>query len=223
MKKKKLLLFDLDGTLIDSAPDLSYSVNLMLEQLGREHFDDATIHGWVGNGARTLVSRALSGSVEIDTTLDAELLERALEIFLHYYHENICVKTQLYEGVKETLHALSQAGYKMAVVTNKPYAFVSPILEKLALTEFFEMFLGGDSLEKRKPDAQPLLHVCKTLGIDVDDAVMIGDSKNDIIAAQRAGMQSIGVSYGYNYGEDITTYNPDRVVKSFKDILEHIG
>ncbi len=111
-------------------------------------------------------------------------------------------------------------GYRLAIVTNKPFAFVEPILEGLKLTGLFELILGGDSLTQKKPDPMPLLHVCTTLGVAVEACVMVGDSKNDILAANACSMQSLGVTYGYNYGEDINSYNPDVVVDDFADILK---
>ena len=220
LTNKKLIIFDLDGTLIDSGPDLALALNDMLTQLNRKTFDLETIHEWVGNGAQTLVKRALSANVEIDKNLDAELFEKALEIFLASYQQNVCVKTITYPNVKETLLTLQKSGYKMAIVTNKPYDFVQPILEKLELANFFELYLGGDSLSLKKPNPQPLLHVCKTLNINIENSIMVGDSKNDILAANSCDMQSIGVSYGYNYGEDINNYSPTVVIHTFEDILK---
>ena len=222
-KAKELIIFDLDGTLIDSAPDLVYSINLMLEEIGRETFSAKEIDSWVGNGAKTLVSRALSGSVEVASDLDDAVLTNALAIFLAFYKENVCVHTTLYAGVSETLLALKNQAYIMAIVTNKPYEFVTPILKKLELFDYFDLLLGGDSLSEKKPNPLPLLHVCETFNISVKKSIMIGDSKNDILAASSAQMDSIGVTYGYNYGEDISIYSPTIVVKSFSDILKYIG
>jgi len=219
---KKVILFDLDGTLINSSPDLALAVNHMLKTLDRDTFSEDVIHGWVGNGAQTLVQRALSGKSEIDENLDATFAADALETFLAFYAQNLCVSTVTYPNVPSTLKALKSMGYRLAIVTNKPFAFVEPILEGLGLDGLFEIILGGDSLSQKKPDPVPLLHVCETLGVAVDDCVMVGDSKNDILAANACGMQSIGVTYGYNYGEDIGSYNPDVVVDNFADILTYL-
>jgi len=216
---KKLIIFDLDGTLIDSSPDLALAVNHMLSTIGRETFSTNTIHYWVGNGAQTLVKRALSGSSTIDETIDPTLFEESLEIFLNFYAKNLAVKTVTYPHVKETLTRLKDENYTLAIVTNKPFAFVSPILEALELNEFFKLILGGDSLEEKKPHPLPLLHICETLGFSVEEAVMVGDSKNDILAANASNMQSIGLTYGYNYGEAISIYEPDAVFSDFSDIL----
>lgn len=219
-KNKKVILFDLDGTLINSGPDLALAVNHMLQTLNRETFSEKIIDTWVGNGAQTLVQRALSGQSRIDENLDADLSADALDIFLTFYAQNLCIATVTYPNVSATLHALKEAGYRLTIVTNKPFAFVEPILEGLKLTGLFEIILGGDSLAQKKPDPAPLLYVCDKLGVTVDDCVMVGDSKNDILAASAAKMQSIAVSYGYNYGEYIGSYNPDVVFDDFADILK---
>ena len=217
---KKVILFDLDGTLVDSAPDLARALNHMLERLGREPFETDTIRSWVGNGAQTLVKRGLSGSSDACGELDADELQKGLGIFLEYYAKNLCVATVTYPGVGETLRSLKVKGYRLVLVTNKPYAFIRPLLEGLGLAGLFELCLGGDSLERRKPDPMPLLHVCERLGVSACECVMVGDSKNDIVAAKSAMMQSIGVTYGYNYGEAIHNYAPDRVVEDFSQLLE---
>ncbi len=217
---KKVIIFDLDGTLIDSAPDLAVAVNHMLEALNRETFSQNIIRYWVGNGAQVLVKRALSGQSDIDENLDPALFEKALDIFLTFYAQNLAVTTVAYPNVPSALKTLKEAGYRLAIVTNKPFDFVAPILKGLNLDGLFELHLGGDSLLQKKPDPAPLLHVCEQLNVTVEQCVMVGDSKNDILAANTANMQSIGVSYGYNYGEDIGSYSPDVVVDDFADILK---
>ncbi len=219
-KSKELLLFDLDGTLIDSAPDLALAVNHTLRVLERPTFEENIVRSWVGNGAQTLVKRALLGKSEINESIDEVLFEKALEIFLSFYRDNLCVKTVTYPNVSQTLQTLKTQGYRMVIVTNKPFDFIEPILKGLNLEDIFELSLGGDSLTHRKPNPEPLLYVCKKLDVSVEKTIMIGDSKNDILAAKAADMNSIGVSYGYNYGEDIAIYNPDAVVDNFSDILK---
>ena len=215
--KKKLLIFDFDGTLIDSVPDLALSINYMLRELGFNSANEETIHTWVGNGAQTLVRRALTSQMEI---FDAVYFNKALTIFLNYYAEHACIKTRAYPHVASTLKALHLQGYTMAIVTNKPFRFIEPILKGLALDEYFDYHVGADSLEKKKPEPEPLLHVCQKLNVPVENSLMIGDSKNDILAAKNANMDSVGVTYGYNYGEDITLYEPDIVIDDFSKMLE---
>ncbi len=216
---KKVLLFDLDGTLVDSAPDLALALNHTLERLEHETFSHETIRSWVGNGAQTLVKRGLSGNSVINEGIDAELFEQGLEIFLDFYAQNLCVDTVTYPNVVPTLKSLKEKGYRLVLVTNKPYDFIDPLLQGLGMHGLFELCLGGDSLAKKKPDPLPLLHACERLNISAAECVMVGDSKNDILAANAANMQCIGVSYGYNYGEHINVYKPDSVVDDFGDIL----
>ena len=217
---KELILFDLDGTLIDSVPDLTDAVNAMLADLGRMPFDEETVRGWVGNGGAMLVRRALSGSREPDPTLEEAFFREARKIFLRRYGERIPGRTRLYPEVGETLMRLGDRGYRLAVVTNKPEPFVEPILKGLEIAEHFEMILGGESLPVKKPDPRPLLHTCETLGVDRKKAVMVGDSLNDIEAARCAGIPSIAVTYGYNYDEPIESYGPDRIVERFGEIAD---
>jgi len=220
---KKAIFFDLDGTLIDSVPDLAMAVNKMLERLGRERFDESVIRYWVGNGAQTLVKRALLGKRDVDDdTVETALFQKALGIFLQAYRSHLCDATRPYPHVPETIEKLRQKGYRLAIITNKPEPFIAPILEGLGLKHYFEAWLGGDSLPQKKPDPMPLLHMCETFNITICDAVMVGDSKNDILAANACSMASIGVTYGYNYGEEISIHQPTVVIDDFKTLLGHL-
>jgi len=220
-ENKKLLIFDLDGTLINSALDLALAVNYMLETLEQDTFSEEIIHGWVGNGALTLVKRALSGSRTVDERLDEVYVQKALKIFLDYYEKNLCNATVPYPHVISTLKTLKEK-YTLAIVTNKPFAFVSPILKGLDMDGLFELILGGDSLSQKKPHPMPLLHVCEKLNIAVEASVMVGDSKNDILAANACNMHSVGVTYGYNYGEDIGVHKPTIIIDDFGDLLKSL-
>ncbi len=220
---KKLLIFDLDGTLIDSVPDLAGAINFTLKNLQREIFSEDTIRKWVGNGSATLVSRALSGDATIDTNLDVELFEKAHKIFLDYYLDHLCDVTRLYANVDTTLQTLKDKGYILTIVTNKPFEFIQPILKTLQIEDYFEYYIGANSLDVKKPNPKPLLHICEKFNIDISSTVMIGDSKNDIEAANRANIESIGLTYGYNYKEPISTHNPTVMVDSFKDILNSLS
>lgn len=217
---KQLLIFDLDGTLVDSVPDLANAINQMLTLLKQETFPEQYIRSWVGNGAQVLVERALSGSSEISASLCKEAVNKALNIFLASYRAQVCVDSVLYPKVLETLTKFKSLGYRLAIVTNKPVEFVAPILDKLGLNNLFEQVLGGDSLAAKKPDPLPLTYLSELLAIDPSACLMIGDSKNDILAAQRANMHSIGLTYGYNYGEDIAINNPDFVANEFNQLLD---
>ncbi len=216
---KKLLIFDLDGTLIDSASDLALALNMTLEALAMPTFSEETIRAWIGNGAQTLVKRGLSGSKEIDPTLCADLFDKALESFLGHYHEHVCVRTTMYPQVKETLEALHDKGFRLTLATNKPINFVRPILEHFQLEDIFEFSIGGDCLKVKKPDPAPLLHVCEQCNVLPRHCLMIGDSKNDILAAKGADMDVIAVNYGYNHDEDIAIYQPDHIIEEFSHLL----
>jgi len=212
---KKVIIFDLDGTLVDSAPDLALAVNHMLKTLNFETFSEDTIRSWIGNGASVLVQRALPDGYKEH--------QKALDIFLEFYSKNLAISTVTYPDVKKSLKALKDSGYTLIIVTNKPFDFIEPILKRLELDGFFDFYLGGDSLDQKKPDPLPLLYVAKKLDMPVEKCVMVGDSKNDILASHAANMQSIALTYGYNYGEDISIYKPDLIFDNFIDILEPFG
>jgi len=192
----------------------------MLEQINYDTYDQDVIRNWVGNGASNLVKRALKGNLLVDDFIEDEKHEEALKIFLDYYEKNLCQNTYLFDGVKDTLVELKKNGYLLTIVTNKPYEFIDPILDGLGLKNIFEISLGGNSLEKKKPNPMPLLHLCKMFELSEDEVVMVGDSKNDIEAANNAHMQSIAVTYGYNHGENIEVHNPTVIIDNFKDLLE---
>ena len=174
---------------------------------------------FIGNGAKPLVERSLKHSLQKEK-IPIEFLDEAFDIYFAAYKEVTCNETYLYSGVSETLRYLNTKGYKMVICTNKPFGFIEPILDKLMIKQFFYSWIGEDSLAMKKPHAAPLHHLADQLNIGIDKCIMVGDSKNDILAAQNAGMESIGVSYGYNYNENIAAYDPTIVVDSFFDLQE---
>ena len=206
------VLFDLDGTLVDSAPDLGLAVDRMLADLGRQPVGEAQVRAWVGNGARRLVERALSGRV--DGRVDADTLEPALERFFRHYADCLVDHTRPYPDVEEALEQLSALGLRLAVVTNKPARFTMPLLAELDLRRHFMAVISGDTLTSRKPDPQPLLLAARHCGVAAARSLMVGDSVNDIHAARAAGMPVACVPYGYNLGGDIVADQPDLVVES---------
>ena len=221
--KKELLIFDLDGTLIDSVPDLAQATNDMLTTLGKSTYPIETVRNWVGNGSRMLVERALVGSVEVaEGQLSKEEADHAEKVFFDAYAKVSGDNTVAYPNVSEGLKKLKQAGFTLALVTNKPIQFVPKILESFGWSELFTEVLGGDSLPTKKPDPEPLRHVCRTLQIAPEYAVMIGDSKNDIFAGQNANIDTLGLSYGYNYGQDIRELKPTAAFDDFQGLVDWV-
>ncbi|MEN2751672.1 phosphoglycolate phosphatase [Psychrobacter sp. FBL11] len=220
---KQLLIFDFDGTLIDSVPDLADATNAMLTTLGKETYSLNTIRNWVGNGSRMLVERALVGKIEVlEGELTIEEADHAEQVFFEAYNNISGSKTVAYPDVDSGLKKLKAAGYTLALVTNKPIRFVPKILQTFGWQDLFSAVLGGDSLSLKKPDPAPLLHVCEALDATPDQAVMIGDSRNDILAGQNAKMDTLGLSYGYNYGQDIRELNPTRAFDDFATLVEYL-
>ncbi|MCG3843285.1 phosphoglycolate phosphatase [Psychrobacter sp. Ps1] len=220
---KQLLIFDFDGTLIDSVPDLADATNAMLTTLGKDTYPIETIRNWIGNGSRLLVERALVGKTEVaEGELTVEEADHAEQIFFEAYKNLSGSKTVAYPDVDDGLKQLHAAGYTLALVTNKPIRFVPKILHSFGWQDLFSEVMGGDSLAVKKPDPAPLLHVCETLNVSVDQAVMIGDSRNDMLAGQSANMDTLGLSYGYNYGQDIRELNPTEAFDHFADLVAWI-
>lgn len=214
------VMFDLDGTLVDSALDLTAAVDNMLQAIGREPAGEELVRQWVGNGAQVLVKRALTGEMHpSDESLEPELFQAAFEVFLAAYTQSNGRYARLYPGVEELLIHLQQAGVPMAVVTNKPMAFTTPLLKAMKIEQYFDQVLGGDSLPVKKPDPLPLLSVLEATGCAPEQALMLGDSRNDVDAARAAGCPVVCVSYGYNHGEPVENCSPDRVVDSFAELI----
>jgi phosphoglycolate phosphatase len=175
------------------------------------------IASFVGNGAATLVRRALTLAMQ-DKEPSAEFFAEAFAYYLKAYKEVSCQKTFTYPGVVETLQYLDAKGYTMAICSNKPFQYIEPILDFLAIKPYFKCWIGEDSLPEKKPNAAPLLHLVNIMGSTVEKSIVVGDSKNDILAAHNAGMHSIGVTYGYNYDENIADYNPSVVLTHFSEL-----
>ena len=213
----KLVMFDLDGTLIDSVPDLAAAVETMLQALGRPPAGLENVKMWIGNGAPMLVRRALAGNLDASGVDDAEA-ERALEIFMEAYdggHEH----TKVYPGVRESLKWLQKQGVEMALITNKPERFVAPLLDELKLGRFFRWIIGGDTLPQKKPDPAALQFVMKMAGVTPQQSMFIGDSRNDVLAAKAAGVRCVALNYGYNHGRPIEVESPDMVIGNLQELI----
>lgn len=207
MKKPEMVLIDVDGTLVDSVPDLAYCVDEMLKALELPVRGEERVRHWVGNGVERLVRRGLVN--DLNGEPDEALFEKAMPIFNALYAENTSKRSCLYPGVKEALDFLGTTGVKIGCVTNKAAEFTLPILRDLDIADYFEIVICGDTLAKKKPDPLPLLHAAEQLGVQPQNSLMLGDSMSDVKAARAAGFSIICMSYGYNHGEDIRDYHPD--------------
>lgn len=218
--KPGFVLIDLDGTLVDSVPDLAYCVDEMMKQLDRPVRGEAAVRNWVGNGVQRLTERALINSVE--GMPDQAIMDKAYPIFLELYAENTSKRSCVYEGVIEGLEWMKANGYRLACVTNKAADFTLPLLKDKGLFDYFEVIVSGDTCEKKKPDPMPLLFAAEQLGVSPENALMLGDSRSDVKAARAAGFHIFCVPYGYNHGEDIRDYEPDVVIDSFTELKDYL-
>jgi phosphoglycolate phosphatase len=208
----KAIIIDLDGTLLDTAPDLAVAANRMLAELGREPLPEARIADFIGKGVPHLVKRTLTESYGNEP--DEALFERALESQYTHYDRTNGELTQPYPGVMEGLALLQQAGFKLACVTNKFARFTLPLLKQMKMDTYFSETISGDTLPRKKPDPLPLTHTAKQFGIAPAQMLMIGDSFNDVQAARAAGCPIFCVDYGYNEGLDVRTFGVDAIVSS---------
>ncbi len=216
LKNPRMILIDLDGTLIDSVPDLAYSVDAMMVELGLPERGESAVRNWVGNGVERLVQRALAN--DLDGEPDAELFERALPLFMRIYQANPAGRSPLYPGVREGLDRLQVAGYPLGCVTNKAERFTVPLLREKGILDAFKIVVAGDTLPQSKPDPGPLLYAAERLGVDPSEALMVGDSRSDVKAARAAGFQIACMIYGYNHGDDIRDENPDAVLERLDEL-----
>lgn len=218
LKKPEMVLIDVDGTLVDSVPDLAYCVDEMMKALDLPVHGEARVRNWVGNGVERLVRRALVGQLEGEP--DEALFQRAYPVFLELYAENTSKRSALYPGVAEGVAWLKAQGYRLGCVTNKAAQFTLPLLRDLGVHDHFEIIISGDTLPQKKPDPAPLLHAARFFGVEPEQALMIGDSVSDVKAARAAGFQIVCMSYGYNHGADIRDFHPDAVIDSMVEIRE---
>jgi len=216
----RLLVFDLDGTLIDSRLDLVHSVNATLRHIGRPELDGDVIASYVGDGAPVLVRRALGD------TGDEVLLRRALEYFLGYYRLHKLDHTTVYEGIPEVLADLANSSNRvqrlMAVLTNKPVHASRDIVRALGLGDFFVSVYGGNSFSTKKPDPQGVRTILQETGVPADEALIIGDSSVDVLTGRNAGLWSCGVTYGFA-PHTLEEVVPDVVVETPRELGELLG
>lgn len=218
MRKPEMVLIDVDGTLVDSVPDLAWCIDEMMRQLGRPAHGEGKVRHWVGNGVERLVRRGLVG--QLDGEPSDEDFARAYPIFLELYAENTSKRSVLYPGVREGLAYMKAQGYKLGCVTNKAEQFTMPLLRDLGIYEDFEIIISGDTLAEKKPHPLPLLHAAEFFAVQPQNALMLGDSVSDVKAARAANFQIVCMSYGYNHGEDIRDSKPDAVIDSMLELKE---
>lgn len=213
----RLVMFDLDGTLMDSVPDLAAAVDKMLMLLGREPAGIERVRDWVGNGSRVLVRRALAGQLDHDGVAD-ELADEALALFMQAYaggHE----LTAVYPGVRDCLDWLREREVKLAIITNKPAQFIEPLLEEKGLAGYFDWLVGGDTLPQQKPDPAALFWVMDKAGVAPSESLFVGDSRNDVRAAKAATVRCVALTYGYNHGEPIADEQPALVLDDLRELV----
>lgn len=217
----RALAFDLDGTLTDSAPGLTSAVDGALSALNLPAAGIARVSTWIGNGADILIERALTWA--LGHAPSPALIGDARVLLDQHYASHVDGGSLLYPQVKETLAALAKHNLPTALVTNKPTPFVAPLLASLGIADYFSLIIGGDDVVAKKPHPAPLFLVLGTFGLLPGELVFVGDSRNDILAAQAAGCPCIGLTYGYNYGEPIATSQPDVTLDHFNDLLPALG
>ncbi|AQT12415.1 phosphoglycolate phosphatase [Pseudomonas protegens] len=213
----RLVMFDLDGTLVDSVPDLAAAVDQMLLKLGRKPAGVEAVREWVGNGAPMLVRRALANSLEAQGVDDVEA-EYALELFNTAYEDSNEL-TVVYPGARETLKWLHKQGVEMALITNKPERFVAPLLDQMKIGRYFRWIIGGDTLPQKKPDPAALFFVMKMASVPASQSLFVGDSRSDVLAAKAAGVKCVALSYGYNHGRPIAEESPALVIDNLRALI----
>ena len=212
----KLICFDLDGTLVNSVPDLRLALNSMLDDLSLPHVNGLIVKTWVGDGIAKMVERCLL-HVQGKASTESELAA-AVVIFEGFYQQFLNTESGLYPAVKSTLFSLQDKGYKIALISNKSEQLLPKLLAYFGINRCFDL-LVGDSLAKNRLDPIQVNHACDYFGLIKSQVVMVGDSRNDILAGQNAQVKTIALTYGYNYGDHIADINPDYIINHFDELL----
>lgn len=215
IKKTELIIFDLDGTLIDSSDDIAWAANKTLLYMGKSEREIEVIKENIGWGVKVLIERLMPGE-------DERRIRTARGKFLEYYWEHLNVKTFLYPGVLDTLKYLKGIDKILAIVTNKQIKYTERIIEELAIKNLFDMVLGGDSLTNRKPHPEPVEKIIAALAVQKEMAVFVGDSPVDCEAGKGAGIFTIGVEYGFRDKEDLISAGFDLLIKEFSELRDII-
>ena len=216
MKKFNGYLFDLDGTLVDTAPDIGAALNKVLTNQHLPQADNSLVRHWVGHGARTLITKSLD---HFDQTAGELQIDDMLQEFRTYYSEHLAVFSQPYPTVVETLRQLKNSGCALAVVTNKLAEFSQPLLEQLELADYFSLLVAGDTLPVSKPAAEPALYACEHLKVPPEQTLFIGDSAADVGCARAAGCSIVCMRDGYNHGTPADELGADQVITLMSELL----
>ena len=216
LASRELILFDLDGTLVDSAFDLYRAMNMSLNALQLPTVTEAQVRIWVGKGTALFCQSTLQ---HLTGKVDPAQQQQLLDTFLKIYNADPCVETQPFDGILEFLEWGLAQKKTMICVTNKPEAPARAIVDHLGMTHYFADVIGGDRFEERKPHPRQLLHCVEQYAQSKDQVLMIGDSSNDVEAARRAGIDCVVVSYGYNHGENILDCQPQQVVDNLCELI----
>jgi phosphoglycolate phosphatase len=214
--QREVLLFDLDGTLVDSATDLHRAMNMSLNALQLPTVTEAQVRVWVGKGTALFCQSTLQ---HLTGKVDPAQQQQLLDTFLKIYNADPCVETQPFDGILEFLEWGLAQKKTMICVTNKPELPARAIVDHLGMTHYFADVIGGDRFEERKPHPRQLLHCVEQYAQSKDQVLMIGDSSNDVEAARRAGIDCVVVSYGYNHGENILDCQPQQVVDNLCELI----
>ncbi|MQW93281.1 phosphoglycolate phosphatase [Acinetobacter wanghuae] len=216
LAQREVILFDLDGTLVDSASDLYRAMNMSLNVLQLPLVTEAQVRTWVGKGTSLFCESVLT---HLTGGVDQSQHRQLLSTFLDIYNAEPCVDTQPFDGIIEFLEWGKAHNKILVCVTNKPEAPARGILETLKLSHYFADIIGGDRFSERKPHPRQLLHCVEHYQVTKEQVLMIGDSSNDVEAARRAGIDCIVVSYGYNHGENIADCQPQQIVDDLRELL----
>uniref|UniRef100_E6PJJ9 phosphoglycolate phosphatase n=1 Tax=mine drainage metagenome TaxID=410659 RepID=E6PJJ9_9ZZZZ len=220
-----LVMFDLDGTLVQTAPEIADAVNDLLREQGLPEVGEDLIATWIGHGTRELMTQAYAHAAQIGigTLRRTGTMDRLMPRFTEFYEQRCGTRSRLYPQVLETLRALRQAEVRMAVVTNKEQRFTTTVLMVHQIRPFFDMVIAGDTLAAKKPDPLPVRYCLDALKVPAARVLFVGDSQIDVDTAHAAGVPIWAVPYGYNLGHPIAQANPDRIIPTIAVVAEAIA
>ena len=221
MRNFDLVMFDLDGTLVETAPEIMDAVNDTLQRFDLPQVTQQQVNDWIGHGTRELLVQALADSTasNVEAVRASELLVKLLPVYDNYYNQRCGTRSQLYPQVRETLQALRTQGVKLAVVTNKEGRYTQVVMQVHQLDEAFDLVISGDTLPTKKPNPAGVAQCLETWGVSADRALFVGDSSIDAATARNAGVPVWLLPYGYNMGQPIDACAPDRVIQDFSVLL----